>query len=264
MPDGTAAGEGGSDFVGRYDSAISHPLTRAEYGDSLYYNVGRWDGGATAQEAASRALVERHVALAALDRPGLRVLDVGCGLGQSTADIARARPDAELTGINISPAQVTAAAARFPALAFAVADAARLDVPDGWADRIVSVEAVFHFDTRIAFLERAGRALAPGGRIVYTDVLFRPDAAPWEWWVPAANRALTLGAYKDVLLAAGLSPVLVEDITAATWTPYCAHLRAMGRASADRIEGWVANYVMVVAEPRSSTTNGCGEASAAA
>ena len=36
-------------------------------------------------------------------RPGLRVLDLGCGTGSLLDDVARARPDSRFTGIELAP-----------------------------------------------------------------------------------------------------------------------------------------------------------------
>ncbi|MEM8664770.1 MAG: methyltransferase domain-containing protein [Pseudomonadota bacterium] len=241
-------------FVETYDQIILHPKVREEYGAGAYYNVGDWTaaGEGAGQEAASRALVARHIALAALDRPGLAVVDVGCGLGQSTADLVAARPDASVVGVNLSTAQLAAAHARFPDLSFAAMDAAVLPLAPASVDRVIAVEAVFHFNSRAAFLKAAARSLVPGGLMVFTDVLFTEDSAPWDWWVPEINRGQRLDDYAQFLADCGLTARMIEDITPFTWTPYCAHLRESGRESADRIEPWVAHYLMVVAEPCSS------------
>ena len=241
-----------TDPVVRYDAVIMHPKVREEYGDAAYYNVGDWSdvtarGGA--QAAASRALVARHVELAGLDRPSLKVADVGCGLGQSTADIAEARADASVVGINNSHAQIAEAKQRFPELAFAVMDAARPAFARTSLDCIIAVEAAFHFSPRTAFLAAAAEALKPGGLLVYSDVLFAPGSEPWDWWVPARNRDLALAGYPEMLAGCGLTLANLDDVTATTWTPYCANLRATGRESADRIEPWVAHYLIVVATP---------------
>ena len=53
-------------------------------------------------------------------RPGERILDVGCGTGQLTAEIAKA--GAEVMGVDNSPAMVAQARANFPGLRFEQAD----------------------------------------------------------------------------------------------------------------------------------------------
>ncbi|HLO75221.1 MAG TPA: class I SAM-dependent methyltransferase [Magnetospirillum sp.] len=234
-------------FVDRYDQVILHPLTRAQYGDSGFYNVGDWSSAPPSAEAACTALVDEHIRRAALDQDGLVVLDIGCGLGDTTARIAAAgRADLKVTGVNISDAQVAEARKRHPDLEFQVMDATRLEFPDASVDRIIAVEAVFHFNPRTAFLDQARRVLRPGGRVVVTDVLFTPDSTPWEWWVPEVNRRLQLDDYAAQCAAHGFRVDEIEDITAQSWTGFCTHLRESGRVeTADRIQPWVSHYLMV-------------------
>ena len=87
-----------------YDSAIFSPVTRDWYGISDFYNVGYWSSPTLTQAEASTALVncllDRHA-----QAPGT-VLDVGCGLGATTSTIKHRWPFAQVTGINLSQAQV--------------------------------------------------------------------------------------------------------------------------------------------------------------
>ncbi len=55
-------------------------------------------------------------------KAGERILDVGCGTGQLTADIANS--GAEVIGIDLSAEMIAAASANFPQLRFEVADIA--------------------------------------------------------------------------------------------------------------------------------------------
>lgn len=236
-----------ADFVGRYDQVILHPLTREQYGGSGFYNVGEWSGAPASADRACAALVDAHSALADLGQPDLRVLDVGCGLGDSTARLAAAcAADAQVTGINLSEAQIAEARRRHPALDFEVMDATRLTFADESVDRIVSVEAVFHFNRRTDFLAHARRVLRPGGRMVLSDVLFTPDSRPWDWWVPEVNRSLRWEDYPALCARFGFRVAEIRDITASSWSGFCAHLRALGRAeTAERIEPWVSHYLLV-------------------
>src|SRR5438309_947780 len=53
-------------------------------------------------------------------QPGERILDVGCGAGQLTSEIARA--GALVTGIDSSSSMISQAAANFPELTFELRD----------------------------------------------------------------------------------------------------------------------------------------------
>jgi SAM-dependent methyltransferase len=94
---------------------------------------------------------------------GERILDVGCGTGHLTAEIAAA--GANVVGVDQSPAMIEQARANFPALRFDVQDARSLPY-DGEFDAVFS-NAVLHWvqpaEQAVAGLSRA---LKPGGRLV--------------------------------------------------------------------------------------------------
>jgi len=95
--------------------------------------------------------------------PGERILDVGCGTGQLTAEIARA--GAEVTGIDNSPAMIAQARNNFPILRFEVHDICSL--PDREEFDAVFSNAALHWVARADDAAAAmARALKPGGRLV--------------------------------------------------------------------------------------------------
>ena len=112
------------------------------------------------------AFVWRHGA-ALIDllapRPGEVVLDLGCGTGHLTAQIADA--GASVLGVDSSAEMIAEARQAYPALAFEVGDARHL-ILDGRFDAVFS-NAVLHWVTE-PDLAAAGiaRALKPGGRFV--------------------------------------------------------------------------------------------------
>jgi trans-aconitate 2-methyltransferase len=96
-------------------------------------------------------------------KPGERVLDVGCGTGQLTAEIAIA--GAEVVGLDQSPEMVAQARRNFPRLRFEVSDARSFAV-DAPFDAVFS-NAVLHWVKPAgAAVERVWLALKPGGRFV--------------------------------------------------------------------------------------------------
>jgi len=106
---------------------------------------------------------ERMVAYeAALERvPGepARALDLGTGTGDGAIAIARRWPGADVLGVDVSAGMIAEARRKAPALRFEVADARRLDVPDGAFD-LVAMNNV------IPFFDELGRIVAPGGHLL--------------------------------------------------------------------------------------------------
>lgn len=96
-----------------------------------------------------------------LDRPR-RVVDVGCGPGNSTALLVERWPDAEVIGIDTSPAMLAEARARLPDVAFLEADVARF-APDRPVDLVFANAVLQWVPDHLALLGRLMDHLAPGG-----------------------------------------------------------------------------------------------------
>jgi cyclopropane-fatty-acyl-phospholipid synthase len=123
-------------------------------------------GDETLEEA--QAAKKRHIAAKlCLDRPGLRVLDIGCGWGGMALTLARDF-GARVTGITLSQEQLTEARAR--AAAEGLQDRVRFEMLDYRAvtesfDRIVSVGMFEHVGVSHyrAFFNTVSRCLKPDG-----------------------------------------------------------------------------------------------------
>ena len=115
------------------------------------------------QEAWGRELLSDLVL-----RPDDRVLDLGCGDGRLTAELARRVPEGRAIGVDLSEAMIGYAASRFPAaehpnLAFLRADVR--DLPFAAEFTLIFSNAALHWvrDHR-PVLAGIARALEPGGR----------------------------------------------------------------------------------------------------
>lgn len=133
-----------------------------------------------------RGLARRSIALVE-PRPGMRVLDAGCGRGYTTARLAAA--GCEAIGIDLLAENTAAAIARHSETTgarFATADVTRLpasasgiELSSSSFDAVHCLEVAFHFGAkgRRDFLAESFRLLRPGGRLVLVDFVWR-DAHP--------------------------------------------------------------------------------------
>ena len=98
------------------------------------------------------------------------ILDVGCGDGKITAEIARAVPKGEVVGVDASPQMIEFASNAFPSnknsnLEFHVMDARKIQFVRKF-DLVFSNAALHWVDDHQAFLRGAASVLPPGGRLI--------------------------------------------------------------------------------------------------
>ncbi len=104
-------------------------------------------------------------------QPGERVLDIGCGGGQTTLDAAaRVGPDGAATGFDISEpmlemARERAGGAGAANVTFAAGDAQRATAPGGPFDAVMSRFGVMFFDDPAAAFANIRREMKAGGRL---------------------------------------------------------------------------------------------------
>lgn len=139
-----------------------------------------WTGEGGRRWLAAEALAERTVgpfgaaAMAeAAPQPGETVLDVGCGSGATTVELAQAvGPGGSVVGLDVSPplleaARARAAAAELATVSFIEADAQAQDVASARFDLVFSRFGVMFFDDPIAAFRRLRAAATPGGRLAF-------------------------------------------------------------------------------------------------
>jgi trans-aconitate methyltransferase len=94
---------------------------------------------------------------------GERILDVGCGTGQLTAEIARR--GAHVTGLDSSPDMLVDARKNFPELTFVLGHAAQFEFPTPF-DAVFSNAALHWVKDAAGAARSIAGALRPGGRFV--------------------------------------------------------------------------------------------------
>jgi len=100
--------------------------------------------------------------------PSMSVLELGCGTGYFTREIART--GAAVTAIDISADLLAEARRMLDAgnVTFLEQNAYRMTFGDGLFDAVIGCSVLHHLDSEKAFKE-VYRVLRPGGRIVFTE-----------------------------------------------------------------------------------------------
>jgi SAM-dependent methyltransferase len=128
-------------------------------------------------------------------RPGLSVLDVGCGPGTLTTDLAARVAPGRVTAVEpvdsaLDLARREAAARGMTNLDFAVGDVHALDRPDGAFDVVHAHQVLQHVADPVGALREMRRVCRPGGIVAARDA----DYAAFTWFpaVPALDEWLAL------------------------------------------------------------------------
>jgi SAM-dependent methyltransferase len=156
-----------------------------------------------------------------------RVLDIGCGLGQTTCEAARLAWAGSVLGVDISESAIERARelARSQAVrnvAFECADAQVQPFPQERFDLAMSRFGTMFFADPEAAFANIGRALRPAGRLVMM-VWQAPERNEWNVAIRQSLEAVAsagLGAFsladpptvKGILEAAGFADITFTDV----------------------------------------------------
>jgi len=154
----------------------------------------RWTGDADRVE-----LIGGGVGRLVMDRvdlrPGMRVLDVGCGSGTTTVELAeRTSPGGVAVGVDLSPTMLVAARERAVtgSVEFVQDDAQHMALTAGSFDRVFSRFGVMFFEDPRAALANLRRALRADGLLGFASWQ-GPDHNEWMQ-LPASAAAAVLDA----------------------------------------------------------------------
>jgi SAM-dependent methyltransferase len=126
--------------------------------DTHYWDPGLYDSSHRFVFDYGRNLVE-----VLAPKPGEGILDVGCGTGHLTYEIAQS--GARVTGIDKSPAMIAQARQNYPKLRFELGDVANFRSPEAF-DAVFSNAALHWMIPPEAVVRAIRAALKPGGRFV--------------------------------------------------------------------------------------------------
>jgi len=191
----------------RVAQEISHGRFLAKHGAGEIWN---WEGRAGKLRWARRVkMIGAHL------KPGMTILELGCGAGYFTKELAHS--GAEIVAIDVSADLLEIAKANCPAsnVRYEIQDACALTYSDAAFDSVVGSSILHHLEIEAA-LREIRRVLKPGGTIYFTEPnMLNPQIAiqknvPWikRWLGDTPNetaffrrplrRLLERTGYRDV------------------------------------------------------------------
>jgi MPBQ/MSBQ methyltransferase len=153
-------------------------------------------------------------------KPGWRVLDVGSGLG-GTARVLASENNCHVTGVDITRefCEVATLLSKLTGLErvteFRHGDATALPFEDGRFDLALTMQIQMNIEDKRRFYEEIFRALKPGGRFVFQDIMSGPTGeihlpVPWAT-CRESSFLISIDALRDTLKQAGFQIETLED-----------------------------------------------------
>ncbi|HEV7886214.1 MAG TPA: methyltransferase domain-containing protein [Acidimicrobiales bacterium] len=127
-------------------------------------------------------------------RPGLDLLDVGCGPGTITADLAARTAPGRTVGVDAAADVIALAAQSHPGVEFRTGDIYHLDLPDHGFDVVHAHQVLQHLPDPVRALQAMRRLAKPDGLVAARD----SDYASFTWH-PADERLDRWLALYDVV-----------------------------------------------------------------
>src|ERR1700735_1316933 len=167
---------------------------RAIYTHGHHESVLRGHRRRTAEDSAAYLLPQL--------KPGLCVLDVGCGPGTITADLAARVAPGSVTAVDqvadvLGVASAEVQQRNLSNVSFATADVHNLDYPDDTFDVVHAHQVLQHVTDPVRALREMRRVCAPGGIVAARDA----DYAGFIWWPRLPELDFWLDIYQQAARA---------------------------------------------------------------
>lgn len=141
-----------------------------------------------------------------------RILELGTGTGETASRLLARHPEAQLVGIDVSEPMLAAAREQLPQERASLR-VGRLEdeLPAGQFDLVASALCIHHLDgpQKADLFARVRRALAPGGRFAFADVILPEDPSQAKTSLtPGYDKPSTLPDQLRWLRDAGFEPAV--------------------------------------------------------
>lgn len=113
-------------------------------------------------------------------RAGDRILDVGCGTGESTRFLRQHYKGTRVDGMDLSPGMLSVARRHDPQGTYFEGDVTEIPRPDASYDLVLTAFTFRNFPDHEASMREMVRVLAPGGRLVILDHFYPQDSELWQ------------------------------------------------------------------------------------
>ncbi len=186
----------------------SRTQSEIEHGKYLLKNdagdIWGWETPAGKKRWARRSgMLTSHI------RPGMKILEIGCGLGYFTKELART--GALITAIDVSPDLLDAARVKIKQdnVTFKEEDAASLTFADNSFDSIVGSSVLHHIDIDEA-LKELHRVLRPGGTLCFTEPNMLNPQIALQKNIPYLKKRLGDSPHETAFIRWGLKKKLAK------------------------------------------------------
>jgi demethylmenaquinone methyltransferase/2-methoxy-6-polyprenyl-1,4-benzoquinol methylase len=162
-------------------AGIQTPDSKRNYNEGLFTRVAEeYDQATRAMSLGRDRAWKRRLVSLLPELTAPRCVDLACGTGDVTFELAVKYPQGEIVGIDLTPAMIEVARGRSQCsrVEFQAADMCRTNLPGAWADIVTGSYALRNAPVLDHALAEVHRILKPGGHAAFLD--FAKSPARWR------------------------------------------------------------------------------------
>lgn len=213
-------------IIGKDAEDSSENIISQFYGDSGFRNFGFWRDDINDAFGACENLMDEIMAFIP-EKKG-KIIDIGCGLGETTKYLLKHFPPEAITGITTGRKHLTACRKKAPLVQFINMRSSLLTAIEAESfDLAIWVKGLFPLVDRKKLLGECLRILKPEGQLVFFDLLpvLTDKRRIWKKPLDSARPIETISDYRRLLLEAGFQGFVIEDVTTESLEKFQKHLR---------------------------------------